>query len=118
MYKCPSCQARTIGLVSKWAAREASPARCRGCDELCFVSSVRSSGIFVASVLLLTACGFLAVAAHSSLLFAAGLVGVFCFYAARWHAVPLEQIPHSHVIPGAKAGALATLFVVLQSMSQ
>ena len=118
MYKCPSCQARTIGLVSKWAARETSPARCRSCSELSFVSAVRSSGIFVTSVLLITTVGFLAVGTHSAFLFAAGSVGVFGFYAARWHAVPLEPIPHSHVIPGAKAGALATLFVVLQSMSQ
>ena len=107
MYTCPSCHAKTLRFLDKWLARETRPSRCSACGALCFVSSVRSSGILVTSILLFAGTGLLAVAASSATALAIGSLVVVALHALRWHRAPLEPIAGTHVVAGATSGALA-----------
>ena len=100
MYPCPSCHQRTISFLRKWWSHPIFPATCSSCGQFCVVPGSRSSGIFVALILIVTACGFLSAALKDGLPLVLGLLFSLLFYIWRWHLATLQ-----HISPEAVASA-------------
>jgi len=106
MYACPSCHEPTIGYFRKWLSYPAIPARCSRCGA--YSHSYRLSrgvGVVVAAVVV-TLCGFAAIAVHSAVPLLLGLAISLMFYAWHWHRVQLELLS-PEAVAAARAGESA-----------
>jgi len=92
MYRCPSCNQRTIGYFRKWLSYPAIPARCPSCGT--YSHGHRASGGlgFVISAVVITLCGFLSVSSDSPWPILFGVLSSFAYYLWHWHRVRLEPL--------------------------
>ena len=72
----------------------------------------------MASMLLLTAIGLIAVATKSFVVGVLGMVGATAFYIWRMRSAPLERTWRAHTVAGAKVGLIASASAALLSLFQ
>lgn len=97
MYACPTCGALTISYFRKWLSYPTLPARCSACHS-CSHAQRRSGGLgIVVAALVITACGFAAVAIGSGWPLLVGVFSALGFYLWHWHRVSLEPLSAEEV---------------------
>src|SRR5437773_7518063 len=92
MYRCPSCNERTIGYFRKWLSYPAIPARCPSCGA--YSHGHRASGGlgFVISAVVITLCGLVSVSSHSPWPILLGVLPSVVYYLWHWHRGRLEPL--------------------------
>jgi hypothetical protein len=89
LYDCPHCRKPGVGMVMKWLASPALPAKCRHCGGLSYVATSRSADILLAATLWLLATGLTAALLKATWpLVAGGLTGILV-YGRHWHQASL-----------------------------
>jgi hypothetical protein len=112
MYPCPGCQQRTIGLFRKWLSSPPIPARCTHCGAYSHAWRLsRGLGLVIFAVVV-TLCGFAAIAVESPLPLLAGVAVSLLYYVWHWHRIGLEPISAESVAT-ARAGESAFGLVAL-----
>jgi hypothetical protein len=111
---CPACGHATFTARQKWFASDTRPVACRVCRATCAVAPTTASGIFVACVLALTACGFAAAWVRSPWVFAAGAVATVALGVWRWRAATLVVVAGSQRPPtGLRLAVDGTVWLLL-----
>jgi hypothetical protein len=116
MYACPSCSSSSIAFVAKWLSSSAAPAECHTCGKQCAIAIVDASGTVAASALLITACGFIAVALHSVFPLLTGVVLAVAFYFWRQHKAPLFAVTQAEAQNAKRSAWLSCLMMLFPSM--
>lgn len=109
MYHCPSCRAQSITFMRKWLSWSASPARCRTCGKGCAIPIVDASETLAASAVVVTLCGFAAVAVQATYPLVLGLGVAVGYYFWRQHRAQLVPITEAELQTAKRSSWLALL---------
>jgi hypothetical protein len=118
MYPCPSCRALTVGYFRKWLSYPTLPAYCNACSRYSYAQR-QSGGLgVVVAAIVITACGFAAVAVGSAWPLLLGLLSAALFYLWHWHRVPLEPLSPEQVAAARLAEGLSFAALLLLLLSR
>ena len=121
MYRCPSCQQRTISFLRKLWNGPAFPATCHNCGKQSYIPTSRGNAVAVALILFVTASGFVAAALKSALPLLIGVLLAFLallFRIRQWHRTDLQNISPQDVAGAKKESTMAAIIFFLISFIQ